>query len=79
MTVPPGSVTAAEVPSPRLLCPVDFSESSSAALRFALSLAEEADANLTILPVVDSPDDDGLLSQRFDEPEFRSWQGLIAS
>jgi nucleotide-binding universal stress UspA family protein len=70
MTVPPAAVTAAKVPYTRLLCPVDFSESSSAALRFAFSLAEEADANLTILHVIDSPDD-GLLSQRFDEPEFR--------
>jgi nucleotide-binding universal stress UspA family protein len=70
MTVPPGAVTAAKVPYTRLLCPVDFSDSSSSALRFAFSLAEEADAKLTILHVVDWPDD-GLLTQRFDEPEFR--------
>jgi nucleotide-binding universal stress UspA family protein len=71
MTMPPAAATAAKIPYTRLLCPVDFSESSSAALRFTFSLAEEADADLTILHVVDSPDDDGLLSQRFDEPEFR--------
>jgi nucleotide-binding universal stress UspA family protein len=70
MTVPPATVTTARVPYTRLLCPVDFSESSLAALHFAYSLAEEADANLTILHVVDWPDD-GLLTQRFDEPEFR--------
>jgi nucleotide-binding universal stress UspA family protein len=70
MTVPPAAVTAAKVPYTRLLCPVDFSESSSAALRFAFSLAEESNANLTILHVVDWPDE-GLLAQRFDEPEFR--------
>jgi nucleotide-binding universal stress UspA family protein len=70
MTVPPAAVTTARVPYTRLLCPVDFSDSSLAALRFAGSLAEEADANLTILHVVDRPDD-GLLVQRFDEPECR--------
>jgi nucleotide-binding universal stress UspA family protein len=70
MTVPPASVTTAKAPYARLLCPVDFSGSSSAALRFAFSLAEEADAKLTILHVVDWPDD-GLLTRRFDEPEFR--------
>jgi nucleotide-binding universal stress UspA family protein len=70
MTVPPAAVTTGRVPYSRLLCPVDFSESSLVALRFAYSLAEEADAKLTILHVVDWPDD-GLLTQRFDEPEFR--------
>ena len=70
MTVPPATVTTAKVPYTRLLCPVDFSDSSLTALRFAYSLAEEADANLTILHVVDWPDD-GLLTQRFDKPEFR--------
>jgi nucleotide-binding universal stress UspA family protein len=70
LTVPPAAVTKARVPYSRLLCPVDFSESSVAALRFASSLAEEADANLTILHVVDWPED-GLLTQRSHEPEFR--------
>jgi nucleotide-binding universal stress UspA family protein len=70
MTVPPAAVTTARVPYSRLLCPVDFSESSLAALRFAYSLAKEADANLTILHVIEWPDG-GLLTQRFDEPEFR--------
>jgi nucleotide-binding universal stress UspA family protein len=71
MTVPPPAATAAKVPYTRLLCPVDFSESSLAALRFALSLAEESDANLTILHVFDWPPDDELLVERFDAPEFR--------
>ena len=71
MTVPPASVTTAKVPYTRLLCPVDFSDSSLAALRFAFSIAEEADANLTILHVFEIPPDNGLLVQRFDAPEFR--------
>ncbi len=71
MTVPPPAVTAARLPYMRLLCPVDFSESSLAALRFAFSLAEEADADLTILHVFDWPPDDELLVERFDANEFR--------
>lgn len=71
MTVPPSTVTAAKVPYTRLLCPVDFSDSSLAALRFAFSIAEEADAHLTILHVFDWPPDDELLLERFDAPEFR--------
>lgn len=71
ITVPPAAETAAKVPYTRLLCPVDFSESSEAALRFAFSLAEEADATITILHVVDLPADDDLLMERFDALEFR--------
>ncbi len=71
MTVPPAAQTAARVPYTRVLCPVDFSESSLAALRFAFSIAEEADAHLTILHVFDWPADDELLRQPFDVPEYR--------
>lgn len=71
MTVPPAVETTAKVPYTRLLCPVDFSESSLAALRFAFSLAKETDAELTILHVFDWPPDDDLLVERFDAPEFR--------
>src|SRR5262245_21696760 len=71
MTVPPATVTTAKVPYTRLLCPVDFSDSSLAALRVAFSLAKEADAHLTILQVFDWPPDDDLLLERFDAPEFR--------
>jgi nucleotide-binding universal stress UspA family protein len=37
----------------RILCPIDFSESSSRAIEFALSLAQEADARLTLLHVME--------------------------
>jgi universal stress protein A len=69
--VPPQAATTAKVPYTRLLCPVDFSDSSLAALRFAFSLAEEADAHLTILHVFEWSSDDQLLTQRFDTPDFR--------
>src|SRR5262249_17976903 len=61
MTVPPAAVTTARVPYTRLLCAVDFSESSLAALRFAFSIGKESDANLTILHVFEWPPDDETL------------------
>jgi nucleotide-binding universal stress UspA family protein len=39
----------------RMLCAVDFSESSLAALAYAINMAEEADAQLTLLHVVELP------------------------
>jgi nucleotide-binding universal stress UspA family protein len=69
LTVPPATSTAAKVPYTRLLCPVDFSSSSVAALRLALSMAEEADAALTVLHVVDW-DTDAERSLAFDSADF---------
>jgi nucleotide-binding universal stress UspA family protein len=39
----------------RILCPVDFSESSLRALAHAITMAEEADAHLVLLHVVEMP------------------------
>jgi nucleotide-binding universal stress UspA family protein len=55
MTVPrrlPDAVPAGPVLYKRILCPVDFSESSLHALDYAVSLAQEADGQLTVLHVV---------------------------
>ena len=71
MTVPPPAAAVARLPYKRLLCPVDFSASSLAALRFAFSIAKESDAHLTILHVFDWPPDEELLVERFDSPELR--------
>jgi nucleotide-binding universal stress UspA family protein len=38
----------------RILCPVDFSEASLPALELALSLAQDTDASITVLHVVDA-------------------------
>jgi nucleotide-binding universal stress UspA family protein len=70
MTVPPRAATSAKVPYTRLLCPVDFSESSLSALRFASSLAEEGDARLTILHVLYWTADEEMLVERFDVGQF---------
>jgi nucleotide-binding universal stress UspA family protein len=55
LTVPqrlPDAVPAAPVVFTRILCPIDFSDSSLHALNYAMSLAQEADARLTLLHVM---------------------------
>jgi nucleotide-binding universal stress UspA family protein len=58
LIVPP-RVPDADVNAPvrfqRILCPVDFSDSSLDAVAYAINLAEEADASLTLLNVVELP------------------------
>jgi len=54
LTVPrrhPDAVPASPVLFRRILCPVDFSDCSMQALNYAMSLAQEADAQLTVLHV----------------------------
>lgn len=41
---------------PRILCPVDFSESSLDTVAYALNMAEEVDARLTLLHVIEAPE-----------------------
>jgi nucleotide-binding universal stress UspA family protein len=56
LTVPPardGAPTTAVFR--QILCAIDFSASSARSLDFALSLAQESDARLTLLHVVDAP------------------------
>jgi nucleotide-binding universal stress UspA family protein len=61
LTAPPRAMTTAKLPFRRILCAVDFSEPSLIALRTAFSMAEEADARLIVLHVVDRPDDASVL------------------
>jgi universal stress protein A len=58
LTVPPRARTTAQLPFKRILCPLDFSESSLAALDLAFSLAQPGEAELTILHVFEWPADD---------------------
>jgi nucleotide-binding universal stress UspA family protein len=56
--VPRGAPDAARgdaVRFSRILCPVDFSEGSLAALTYAFSIAQEADARLTIVHAIEIP------------------------
>ena len=50
----PDAVPATPVVFKGILCPVDFSVCSTRALTYAMSLAQEADANLTVLHVMTS-------------------------
>jgi nucleotide-binding universal stress UspA family protein len=71
MTVPPRAATASRLPFKRLLCAVDFSDASIEGLHVALSLAEEADADLTVMNVIDSPDDETFLVEAFESADMQ--------
>jgi nucleotide-binding universal stress UspA family protein len=56
LSVPPRAPDvdpSAPITYKRILCPVDFSDSAMDALRYATSLAQEADAELTVLHVME--------------------------
>jgi nucleotide-binding universal stress UspA family protein len=55
LTVPPRAAATSQLPFRNLLCAVDFSESSLAALPYALSLAGESRAALTLVHVLEWP------------------------
>ena len=55
LTVPraaPGTAPGSTVLFKRILCPIDFSDVSTNALNYAMSVAQEADAHLTVLHVM---------------------------
>lgn len=55
LTVPPAVQATSRLPFRHVLCAIDFSDSSLAALPLAVSLAAESDAALTLLHVLDWP------------------------
>ncbi|MGE5246132.1 MAG: universal stress protein [Betaproteobacteria bacterium] len=71
MTVPPPVTGAGRIPYTKILCPVDFSDSSLTALQYAFSLAKESDARVTILHVFEWPAEAEMPIQGFDVPEYR--------
>jgi nucleotide-binding universal stress UspA family protein len=75
MTVPPRTVGTAKLPFAHVLCPIDFSDSSIAATEFAFSLAQEANARLTLLHVFEWPSDEASARRVLDMSEFhRQWE-----
>ena len=73
ITVPPPGVATSKLPFKRLLCGVDFSESSTAALNVALSMARESSSTLTLLHVLEFPPEGELsASVPFDLAAYRS-------
>jgi nucleotide-binding universal stress UspA family protein len=60
LTVPkavPDVVPAPPVLFKRIICAIDFSDCSMHALNYAMSLAQEADAHLTVMHVIELPPD----------------------
>jgi nucleotide-binding universal stress UspA family protein len=55
LTVPPRTVSTSAVPFKHLVCAIDFSEPSLAAAQYAVSLALEGDARLTLVHVLEWP------------------------
>jgi len=55
LTVPPRAGSQSRLPFQRVLCATDFSDASASAVRFALSLARESRACLTLLHVLEWP------------------------
>ena len=55
LTVPPHAQATSTLPFRRLLCAIDFSDSSLRGLELACSLAKESNAALTLLHVVEWP------------------------
>lgn len=64
LTVPPRAQSTARLPFAHVLIAVDFSASSLKALQLACRLAEDGDAKLDILHVVDEPDEYALFVAR---------------
>jgi universal stress protein A len=77
MVVPPGAsdrLPGEPVQFRRILCPVDFSDASLRALTYATTIAEEADARLTALHVIEMPPElrESPLSEGFDVDRIRA-------
>jgi len=70
LTVPPPAHATSELPLKHVLCPIDFSSSSKAALQTALSIAQEGDAEITILHVSDLATDEPLTTRPIATPEY---------
>jgi nucleotide-binding universal stress UspA family protein len=58
LTVPPRMHAAAGLPFQRILCAIDFSDSSLSGLEWAWSLAEESGATVSLLHVIEWPWDE---------------------
>jgi nucleotide-binding universal stress UspA family protein len=78
LTVPPpaaGLQPGGSVLFRRMVCPVDFSGASLAALGYALRLAKESCAEITVLHVIEwlAEDEPGARIAGFDVPEYRRY------
>lgn len=74
MTVPPRARATSRLPFKRIVCAIDFSSSSEGALRIALSLAQEADAELSLLHVLEWANDEPLSQLKYIAPEYHAYR-----
>lgn len=70
VTVPPPTVTTSALPFKRVVCAVDFSESSTHAVHFARQLAKESNSTLTLVHVLEWPPENEALAM-FDMTAYR--------
>lgn len=68
-----GETTSEQGLFKRILCPIDFSTSSTRALEYALSLAKEADAHLTLIHVLEAALEDAGDMAAFAVSEYRDF------
>jgi nucleotide-binding universal stress UspA family protein len=80
LVVPRGADAPSGAPTlfTRILCAVDFSPCSHRALSYALSLAEEAGGELTLLHVIEGFAEEPLSYAHFDVPEYHRHLELAA-
>ena len=75
LTVPRRAYDEARTPHAwfkSILCPVDFTESSESALRYALSLARDSGARVLLMHVLEDPSDGGVHAvSHWTVPEYR--------
>ena len=74
MTVPPRARATSRLPFKRVLCPLDFSPSSEAALEFAFSLAQESEAEIELLHVLEWANDQPLSHLKYIAPEYHAYR-----
>ena len=79
----PRSVTSTDPDRPlvfkKIICPIDFSEGSLKGLKFALSLAQENDACLTLLHVLERSEAESAGDEPFSVPESLEYLAGLAS
>jgi nucleotide-binding universal stress UspA family protein len=74
LTIPPHAQSTSPLPFKRLLCPIDFSEASLAAVRVAFELARESDAHIALLSVADgTTSDPGMALQALIPLDATEW------
>jgi nucleotide-binding universal stress UspA family protein len=70
LTIPPRQEGSSALPFAHVLCPIDFSDSSIAALQHALSLVQESNARLTLLHVFEWSSDEATAKRVLESSDY---------